>query len=343
MDVSGSITAPNYEKMKQMAINITSDFEISPNHTRVGWINFNDDAWVVFDLDTYTDKNSLHQAIDSIEYVDGGTDIGGALFELYNVSFTSARSHLDVPHIGIVVTDGQSDFLRIQQASMLINEERRIDMYAVGIGDYTTRTKQLLEIAKAGTAIEPSRNVFTVPNFETEGLQQLQEVLKARACFSKLFMKNGTFVMVTCTFSTLKDSRFIKAAIEDLQNHSRSVSEGVTSYINTECPPEGLTINVCGKMGKVVFYISKTTPTPNSADYDEIIVVEENICADTFVNCTTDEETGRRRRQAVSPERIFIGIEGVEETNEYEVNANTGDTSTPKGIVYFYLCSFCLQ
>jgi len=71
--------------------------------------------------------------------------------------------------------------------------------------------------------------------------------------------------------------------------------------------------------------------------YDERIEVEENQCIDTFIGCTTEEETGRRKRQAASSDRIFVGIEGVEENNRYELNANTGDTSTPRGNIYIYL------
>lgn len=129
-----------------------------------------------------------------------------------------------------------------------------------------------------------------------------------------------------------KGSRFVEATIEDLHSVNSSIPEGVTSYINTECPPEGLTINVCGKEGKIILYISRTTPTPSSAIYDAIIEVEKDKCDNTYVECMNEEESRRRKRQSASPDRIYIGIEGVEETNEYELNANTGDTSTPKGI-----------
>ena len=186
MDVSGSVTAPNYELMKQLAIDITDEFEIGPERTRAGWINFHHDAWVVFDLNTYTDKTSLHQAIRNIEYTGGFTDIGGALLELYNNGFTSARSDLDIPHVAIVVTDGLSTQGSIEDAATLIREQRRVDVYAVGIRGFLY--EQLLEIAKAGTAEDPARNVFTLPEFDVEGLNQLQEALKARACLSKLLM-----------------------------------------------------------------------------------------------------------------------------------------------------------
>ena len=194
MDVSGSVTAPNFELMKQLAINITDEFEIGPDRTRVGWINFHTRAWVVFDLNAHTDKISLHQAIRNIAYTGGFTDIGAALLELYNNGFTSARSDLDIPHVAIVVTDGRSTQGSIEDAARLIREQRRVDVYAVGIRGFVY--EQLLEIAKAGTAENSTRNVFTLPDFDVDGLNQLQAALKARACLSKLLMQ------CTCTWTS---------------------------------------------------------------------------------------------------------------------------------------------
>lgn len=184
MDTSGSIGVDNYERMKQLAINITENFEIGPDRTRVGWISFNHDAWVVFNLSAYHDDISLHEAIRNIEYADGGTDIANALLELHDNGFNGSRSDLDVPHIAIVVTDGVSQGGSIEMAALLIKEKSRTDVYAVGIGGY--RYSQLLAIAEAGIASKPESNVFTLQNFEIEGLQQLQEALRARTCFSKL-------------------------------------------------------------------------------------------------------------------------------------------------------------
>ena len=102
-----------------------------------------------------------------------------------------------------------------------------------------------------------------------------------------------------------------------------------------DCPPEGLTINACGREGKIILYVSKTVSRPNSAVYDRIITVEKGECRNTFVNCSrTDvsEEGRRRRRQAELGEKIFMTIEGVEEENEYELDASVGDFSTPQGM-----------
>ena len=116
-------------------------------------------------------------------------------------------------------------------------------------------------------------------------------------------------------------------------NESNTLPEGAITYINTECPPDGLTINACATDGTVVLYISKI-PNPNSATYDARIVIEKGKCDNTFVNCSTED--GRRKRQSAESdagETVYIAIEGVGEENEYELNATTGDTSTPKGMI----------
>lgn len=68
MDESSSIGKNNFDKMKQFAINITDRFMISPNGTQVGWINFDHESRVIFNLSTYENKSSLHGAIREIDY-----------------------------------------------------------------------------------------------------------------------------------------------------------------------------------------------------------------------------------------------------------------------------------
>ena len=116
---------------------------------------------------------------------------------------------------------------------------------------------------------------------------------------------------------------------------SITIPEGVTTYINTDCPPDGLTINACGREGSVIIYISKTT-TPSSAMYDAKIEIMEGKCDNAYIYCPSEEGygggNGRRKRQSPETDSIYIAIEGVGEDNEYELNATTGDTSTPKGM-----------
>ena len=79
-----------------------------------------------------------------------------------------------------------------------------------------------------------------------------------------------------------------------------TLPEGATTYINTVCPPEGLTINACGRDGKVILYISKNL---SPAMYDERIEIEEGKCDNTLINCSTDNENGTLN---IDPEGQFI-------------------------------------
>ena len=86
-------------------------------------------------------------------------------------------------------------------------------------------------------------------------------------------------------------------------------------------------MHVVVKEASVIIYLSKTT-TPSSAMYDEIM---EGRCGNAYPR-EEGYDGGRRKRQSPDiEETIYIAIEGVGENNEYELNATTGDTSTPKG------------
>ena len=132
--------------------------------------------------------------------------------------------------------------------------------------------------------------------------------------------------------SSILGGSIARVLYEELNGQPITIPKGVTTYINTDCPPEGLTINACGREGRVIIYISKTT-IPSSAMYDEIIEIMEGSCGNAYIYCPREEGYGggRRKRQSPESDSIYIAIEGVGEDNEYELNATTGDTSTPKG------------
>ena len=184
MDESGSITAANFEKMKNLAIAITNEFTISPTRTQVGWINFNNTARQVFTLTSYQDKASLHAAIHAIQYMDGGTNIGAGLQALYNYGFAGARETFYIPEVAIVVTDGQSNINDIQAAAMLLHDNRNVNVFVVGVGTGVDNM-QLNAIAAAGIDTDLS-HVYPIEDFVEEELDNLQQTIRARTCFGEL-------------------------------------------------------------------------------------------------------------------------------------------------------------
>ena len=118
-------------------------------------------------------------------------------------------------------------------------------------------------------------------------------------------------------------------SIEKLNNAGVRIPQATTVHVAVECPPEGLTINACGRTGFTILYIS-TTHSPNGALYEEIIRIKSGRCRNKYIPCPA-----RRRRQTDSQsDRIYITIKGVEEENEYDLIAMPDDFSTPQGILY---------
>ena len=186
MDESGSIGSDNFELMKQLAIDITDGFEIGPSNTQVGWINFNDFARVIFNLNTYPTKALLHAAIRNVRYSSGGTRIGAGLSALHYSGFVAsagARNSYAIPEVAIVVTDGRSNIQAIEAAATLLRENRNINVFAIGVGSGIS-IPQLEAVALAGITNDAS-HVYTIGGFNEAEFSILQETIRARACFGE--------------------------------------------------------------------------------------------------------------------------------------------------------------
>ena len=187
MDESGSIQEINFELMKQLAIDITESFEIGLNRTRVAWISFSNTARVVFHLDQYSDKASLHRAISSIAYGRGGTGIGEGIETLRTQGFIGGRNTFDIPEVAIVVTDGNTNTgLNTLLAAERLHDERNVNVFVVGVG-FGVNDAELERVASAG--IETTENhIHHINTFGQDELRSLQRTIRARTCFGEFYI-----------------------------------------------------------------------------------------------------------------------------------------------------------
>ena len=74
LDGSGSIEAANFELMKDFVENVVSDYDIGAEAVRVGLIRYSTTSDLEFGLGTHNDLSSLLEAIDSVQYTEGGTN-----------------------------------------------------------------------------------------------------------------------------------------------------------------------------------------------------------------------------------------------------------------------------
>lgn len=91
-----------------------------------------------FDLNTYTNKSQVINAVKRIVYDGGFTNTHLALDEMTSRAFTTAHGARPVsqghPRVGIVVTDGKSNDQPKTMAAALRAHNAALTVFAVGVG-----------------------------------------------------------------------------------------------------------------------------------------------------------------------------------------------------------------
>ena len=179
LDASTSVTAPNFELMKDFVKDFLFIADIDNGNVRVGIIIYSTEDYVQFQLNTYRSKVEIFDAIDNIPYRYGSTNTADALNTMRTEMFTRANGDRpNVPNICIVVTDGVSNInsrRTIPEAEQARAEG--IHIYAIGIG--LTDTTEL-----DGIASQPaSENSFAVQEFSE--LRTLRDQVFSAFCPGK--------------------------------------------------------------------------------------------------------------------------------------------------------------
>ncbi|KAL5018883.1 hypothetical protein ScPMuIL_004605 [Solemya velum] len=134
--VRGALGPTEFSQELKFLSDIIDYLEIHPDKTRVGQITFSSYPVEYFQLNNYTDANSLKNQILNATHYRGGTDTAAALDLMLNSSFTTSHGARSKSiKIGIVVTDGASNdrYATITSANRIHDDERGIYMFAIGV------------------------------------------------------------------------------------------------------------------------------------------------------------------------------------------------------------------
>ena len=193
LDASGSIRSSNFLKVKEFVLQFVNRFPIGPMDNQVGVIVFDSVSRLIFDLDRYTDRSSLSNAVSSLVYTGGGTNIPAALCGLYKVytsNNTGARMDNSVFRIAILMTDGQSNsnsnpcgFSSVKAAATAIHAlSPPVLVFAFGVGSsYDSNDVRLI-------ASGPEF-ISSALSFSTSQLDCVQTIQEDNLCYrSKLII-----------------------------------------------------------------------------------------------------------------------------------------------------------
>ena len=208
--------------MKNLAIDVISSFEIGLDRTRVGWISFNENAWVSFHLNVYSNKASLIRAIHRIPYEKGWTAIGRGLETLRTQGFNGGRNSFDIPEVAIVVTDGHTNRgLEIPTATaaerLRRDMDRNVNVFAVGVGQ-EVNTTELAAVASAGIE-DVQSHMHHIDNFDQ--LRTIQRLIRARTCFGKSCKTNPWCGVIALWFTAYRCNVFQSSNLYSKTEQSR--------------------------------------------------------------------------------------------------------------------------
>ena len=128
------------------------------------------------------------------------------------------------------------------------------------------------------------------------------------------------------------------------------VGNGERIRTNFPLPIEGVTIRLCVSSGKIVFYASVSSTSPNSAVHDWMSEIGIG-CDDIFIdprdveNANTGSNNSSNRAETnifchnrlalnstmdqYADSTLYVLIEGAEESNSFVFRTTPGDTSIP--------------
>ncbi|XP_054101155.2 matrilin-3 isoform X1 [Callithrix jacchus] len=135
IDSSRSVRPLEFTKVKTFVSRIIDTLDIGPADTRVAVVNYASTVKIEFQLQAYTDKQSLKQAVGRITPLSTGTMSGLAIQTAMDEAFTleaGARGpSSNVPKVAIIVTDGRPQ----DQVNEVAARARAsgIELYAVGV------------------------------------------------------------------------------------------------------------------------------------------------------------------------------------------------------------------
>ncbi|XP_072041413.1 uncharacterized protein [Amphiura filiformis] len=181
MDGSGSIGDNPFVTAKNFVMRVADGFNIGPDNTRVGLIQYSDSdpgrPVIEFDFDDYSTNADVVNAVDAIRYQNGSLTLtGGAITHMTNILFGPSRGarprSLNIPRVAVVITDGKAHDPVLDPANAA--RDAMITMFAIGVSDYDQG--ELNQIANDPDA----QFTFTADNFDV--ISNIRALMRTAAC-----------------------------------------------------------------------------------------------------------------------------------------------------------------
>ncbi|XP_063402487.1 zonadhesin-like [Mytilus trossulus] len=135
LDSSSSMRSNNFAKIINFVKKLVSGFMSEHEQVRISVITFSHRSRIQFYLNRYTEPEDIINALSKIRHMRGGTRTDYALHDMHSKVLTEANGDRPgYPNIGIVITDGKSNYPKKTREEMIHMKEDGVMMFAIGIG-----------------------------------------------------------------------------------------------------------------------------------------------------------------------------------------------------------------
>ncbi len=143
---------------------------------RVSAVSFGTSVQSRFNLNTFSRKSEVLDAVSNIPHTRGDTNTASALAYVTDSVFTPENgARQNVPHVAIVITDGRSTEPELTAKEASRARAAGTTIFAIGIGQQADMTE--LQTLASQPA---SQFVFTVNGYDA--LQSIKDLLAIKTC-----------------------------------------------------------------------------------------------------------------------------------------------------------------
>uniref|UniRef100_A0AAY4DDG5 Solute carrier family 35 member C2 n=1 Tax=Denticeps clupeoides TaxID=299321 RepID=A0AAY4DDG5_9TELE len=172
VDGSWSIGRTNFRRVRDFLEGLVVPFHIGPDKVQIALTQYSGDPRTEWQLNNFTSRDQLLEAVRNFRYKGGNTFTGQALIHVLNENLNvEAGARLDAPRFLVLLTDGKSQDDAIAAASKL--KSTGVEIIAVGVKN--ADEAELKQVASAPLDL----NVYNVNDFPllTKLLSRLVRIL----------------------------------------------------------------------------------------------------------------------------------------------------------------------
>ncbi|XP_050403923.2 cartilage matrix protein [Patella vulgata] len=261
LDSSSSVWIEDFNfRMLTFVRDVVDTFEIAPTLARVGLVIYSDTVKPVFGLKSFSNRESLLNAIqpETVKYMSGRTNTADAIKYVRETGFgkraSSART--DAAHVMVVITDGISKDPRATRREAAEAKKAGANIFSIGVGPYIDQ-QELEDIAS-----DPNQKfVFNVENYGA--LSSIRNLLAVQACEVIPEVPKDVDVEKNPCIITPTDVHFVYKSSTRSINERTAIKEFIrrftTNEQNKHAPIHmGITTDKCKKDTKIPFSSMET-------------------------------------------------------------------------------------